>query len=74
MNIAHPFREGNGRSYASMRDIKRKSLEELIKLKEAGFSDLHIGIETGYKPAFEMMNKGVTYEEQLDTVKKRFAL
>ena len=60
--------------YASMRDIKRKSFEELIKLKEAGFSDLHIGIETGYKPAFEMMNKGVTYEEQLDTVKKRFAL
>ncbi len=74
MNSAHPFREGNGRSYASMRDIKRKSLEELIKLKEAGFSDLHIEIETGYKPAFEMMNKGVTYEEQLDTVKKRFAL
>lgn len=74
MNIAHPFREGNGRSYASMRDIKRKSLEELRTLKEAGYSDLHIGIETGYKPAFEMMNKGVTYEEQLDTVKKRFAL
>lgn len=56
--------------YASMRDIKRKSLEELRTLKEAGYSDLHIGIETGYKPAFEMMNKGVTYEEQLEGLEK----
>lgn len=50
--------------YASIRDIKRKSLEDLKKLREAGFNRLYIGLETAYEPTLEQMQKGYTCEDE----------
>jgi len=45
-----------GRSVAAA----KKKLEELKELHQAGLSRLHIGLETGYDPLLEYMDKGVT--------------
>jgi radical SAM superfamily enzyme YgiQ (UPF0313 family) len=47
-------------SYARARTVARKSVEELKQLQEAGLTRLHIGLESGYDPLLEYMNKGVT--------------
>ncbi len=47
-------------SYARSETAARKKLEELIELREAGLSRLHIGLESGYDPLLELMDKGVT--------------
>jgi radical SAM superfamily enzyme YgiQ (UPF0313 family) len=47
-------------SYARARTVARKSVEELRQLHEAGLSRLHIGLESGYDPLLEYMQKGVT--------------
>jgi radical SAM superfamily enzyme YgiQ (UPF0313 family) len=49
-------------SYARARTVARKSVEELRQLHEAGLSRLHIGLESGYDPLLEYMEKGVTSE------------
>lgn len=49
--------------YASFLDIKRKSDEDLLALRQAGFNDLNIGVESGYDPAIAQMNKGFTAAE-----------
>lgn len=49
--------------YASFIDIKRKSDEDLRALRQAGFNDLNIGVESGYDPAIAQMNKGFTAAE-----------
>lgn len=59
--------------YASMKNIKKKSLEEWKKLRDLGYNDLHIGIESAFDPALSMMNKGFTNKdayEQLDKLEK----
>jgi len=52
-------------SYARSKTAARKSLEELIKIREAGLSRLHIGLETGYDPLLQYMDKGVTAVEHI---------
>jgi radical SAM superfamily enzyme YgiQ (UPF0313 family) len=47
-------------SYARVRTAARKSLEDLVRLHEAGLTRLHIGLESGYDPLLEYMEKGVT--------------
>jgi len=47
-------------SYARARTAARKSLDELRQLHQAGLSRLHIGLESGYDPLLEYMQKGVT--------------
>jgi len=47
-------------SYARARTVARRSVEELKQLHEAGLTRLHIGLESGYDPLLEYMNKGVT--------------
>jgi radical SAM superfamily enzyme YgiQ (UPF0313 family) len=47
-------------SYARARTVARKSPEELKQLHEAGLSRLHIGLESGYDPLLDYMQKGVT--------------
>ena len=47
-------------SYARARTVARKSVEELKELHEAGLTRLHIGLESGYDPLLEYMQKGVT--------------
>ena len=45
-------------SYARSKTAAKKKLEELIELHEAGLSRLHIGLESGYDPLLQYMDKG----------------
>lgn len=56
--------------YASFYNMKNKSIDELKKLKELGYNDLYIGVETGYGPALELINKGITLDEAYEQLKK----
>lgn len=47
-------------SYARSDTAARKTVAELVELREAGLSRLHIGLESGYDPLLEYMEKGVT--------------
>ncbi len=57
-------------SYGRAKTARRKSLAELIELKEAGLSRLHLGLESGYDPILEYMDKGVTSAEQVEAGQK----
>jgi len=52
-------------SYARSKTAAKKKLEELIELKNAGLSRLHIGLESGYDPLLQSMDKGVTAAEHI---------
>jgi len=47
-------------SYGRSKTAAKKKLEELKALHEAGLDRLHIGLESGYDPILEYMDKGVT--------------
>jgi len=47
-------------SYARSHTAARKSVEELTELYQAGLSRLHIGLESGYDPLLEYVDKGAT--------------
>jgi len=47
-------------SYGRSDTAARKTVEELTELHQAGLSRLHIGLETGYDPLLEYVDKGVT--------------
>lgn len=49
--------------YASILNIKQKSIDDLKKLRALGYNQLHIGLETAYDPALKLMNKGYTAQE-----------
>lgn len=58
-------------SYARSKSIsKGKTVEDLKRLKEAGLNRLHVGLETGYDPLLDYMQKGVTAAEHIDAGKK----
>ena len=46
--------------YAAVRSIKTKTDEELMRLRELGVGDLHIGFESGLEDVLKKMNKGST--------------
>lgn len=56
--------------YASIRNIKPKSVEELKKLRAAGYDCFYIGLETAYDPALNQMRKGYTQKDEYDALKK----
>lgn len=49
--------------YASIRNIKGKSDEELAQLRELGFNQFNIGVESGLDEALKLMNKGYNAKE-----------
>ena len=49
--------------YAAVRSIKSKTDEELVRLKELGVNDLHIGFESGLDDVLLAMNKGTSLED-----------
>lgn len=53
-------------SYCSVINIRNKSLEDLKKLREEGYDNLYIGLESGYDPALKQMNKGADSKESLE--------
>jgi hypothetical protein len=52
-------------SYARSKTAAKKKLAELKELHQAGLSRLHIGLESGYNPLLEYMDKGVTAAEHI---------
>lgn len=58
-------------SYARSRTIaKRLTVTDLIAMREAGLTRLHIGLETGSDFLLQYMNKGVTREEHVQSGRK----
>ena len=56
--------------YASIRNIKPKSLKDLKKLRDWGFNRLYIGLESAYENTLEQMHKGYTVEDEYNQLKK----
>ena len=52
-------------SYARSKTAAKKKPEELIQLRQAGLSRLHIGLESGYDPLLQYMDKGVTAADHI---------
>jgi biotin synthase-like enzyme len=52
-------------SYGRSKTAAKKKLEELKQLHKAGLSRLHIGLESGYDPLLEYMDKGVTAADHI---------
>ena len=57
-------------SYGRSKTAAKKKLEELVQLREAGLSRLHIGLESGYDALLKYMDKGVTAAEHIAGGKK----
>jgi histone acetyltransferase (RNA polymerase elongator complex component) len=57
-------------TYSRSRTIVRKSVESLIKIREAGLDRVHIGLETGYDPLLKLMKKGVTGAQHVEAGRK----
>lgn len=52
-------------SYCRSKTAARKSVEDLKRLKAAGLSRIHIGMESGYDPLLAFIRKGVTAAEHI---------
>jgi biotin synthase-like enzyme len=57
-------------SYGRSKTAAKKKLAELVQLRQAGLSRLHIGLESGYDPLLQFMDKGVTAAEHIAGGKK----
>jgi hypothetical protein len=57
-------------TYARSSTTARKTVEELVTLREAGLDRVHLGLETGYDPLLEFMEKGVTAKAQVEAGQK----
>jgi radical SAM superfamily enzyme YgiQ (UPF0313 family) len=53
-------------TYARAKTVSRKRAEELQNLHGAGLSRIHIGLETGYDPLLQYIQKGVTAQEHIE--------
>ncbi len=49
--------------YAGLNDLRRKSVEELKELRQAGLSLAYTGLESGDRVTLERINKGLTPEQ-----------
>jgi len=57
-------------SYARSSTLRRKTVEELKLLAEAGLNRIHVGMESGYDPLLRYMKKGVTAEGHIEAGRK----
>ena len=57
-------------SYCLPRNLKRKSVEELRQLREAGLAMLYMGAESGDDEVLERVNKGETHESTREALLK----
>ncbi|QCF26045.1 radical SAM protein [Hydrocarboniclastica marina] len=57
-------------SYCLPRNLKRKSVEELKQLREAGLAMLYVGAESGDDQVLQLVNKGETFESTRDALLK----
>lgn len=50
--------------YASIVDLKNKTVEDLKRLRKAGYNQLYIGIETAHDPTLKKIKKGCTQADE----------
>ncbi len=55
--------------YGSSPYIHKKGLTDLIRLKEAGLSRIHVGLESGDDQVLQAIKKGTNSEEQMEAGK-----
>jgi radical SAM superfamily enzyme YgiQ (UPF0313 family) len=53
-------------TYGRAKNIARRPVEELVQLREAGLNRIHIGLESGSQRVLDLMEKGVTVEQQIE--------
>ncbi|MFT5701820.1 MAG: radical SAM superfamily enzyme YgiQ (UPF0313 family) [Desulforhopalus sp.] len=56
--------------YAGLNDLRRKSVEELTKLKQAGLTMAYTGLESGDSLTLERIKKGLTPEQAKEGMAK----
>jgi biotin synthase-like enzyme len=52
-------------SYARSLSLAKKKTLELVQLRQAGLSRLHVGLESGHDQVLKFMNKGETAEDHI---------
>lgn len=57
-------------SYARAKTLKRKTVEELVELKEAGLTRIHVGMESGSEKVLKMIKKGITQTDIIEGGRK----
>ncbi len=57
-------------SYARSDTVVRKKMSELQKIRDAGLTRLHVGLESGDDEVLELIDKGVTAEQHVEGGKK----
>ena len=57
-------------SYARAKSLKRKSVESLNRLKEAGLTRIHTGLESGSSRVLKMIRKGESPEDMIEGGKR----
>ena len=57
-------------SYCLPRNLRRKSVEELTALREAGLKMLYVGAESGDNEVLQRVNKGETHESTAEALLK----
>ncbi len=57
-------------TYARATTLKRKTVEELRQLREAGLTRIHVGLESGSAKILKMIKKGITPEDIVEGGKK----
>jgi radical SAM superfamily enzyme YgiQ (UPF0313 family) len=60
-------------SYSRSHTAAHKTLEELKRIREAGLVRIHMGLETGYDPLLQYIQKGTTAEQQISSGQKLVA-
>jgi radical SAM superfamily enzyme YgiQ (UPF0313 family) len=53
-------------SYARAKTLAKKSVQDLVRLRQAGLTRLHVGLETGDRDLLEKIQKGATPEEMVE--------
>jgi len=56
--------------YARAKTVRRRKLEDLKAIQEAGLTRLHVGLETGDRYLLEFIKKGATPEQMIEGGKK----
>jgi radical SAM superfamily enzyme YgiQ (UPF0313 family) len=57
-------------SYARAKTLTKKPLEDLEKIRQAGLTRLHVGLETGDRGLLKEIEKGATPEEMVEAGRK----
>jgi biotin synthase-like enzyme len=57
-------------TYCRSKTAARKSVADLILLRDAGLDRIHVGMESGYDPLLKMIKKGVTAAEHIEAGQK----